>query len=448
MAMKSIKQFFAGFLLGYLRIGAKVQLKKINPKVIGVGGSSGKSSLCSIVALVLGSKYKVKQGGGKNSETGIPLDILDISPGEYTVIDWIRVVLLVLYRLIFNWKKYDFYIAEMGIDGPNEPKNMSYLLKIIKPDVGVLTNIALEHSVYFDSLVNKQGLEREKKILELTAAQELMLLKSISGEGLAVLNIDDNQIKSSTGDIKSKKISISASDSKADFFIKNIKSDLENFQFELSNNSKKYLVKVNKALPTHYAGSIAIAVAIAKEFNIDINKAIASLKESIVLPPGRMSIFKGIKNTVLIDSTYNNATLAPIIDFLEFLKSLPGRERKVAIIGDMRELGSMSEKLHMLVAKKITETADFAILIGPMMQDYAAPILKEKKVNYASFNTFSAAKDFILKNIKANDVILVKSSQNTLFLERVVQMLLANPKDEVKLCRRGSFWDKRRQETP
>ncbi len=447
MAMKLIKQSLAGFLLGYLRIGAKIQLKKINPKVIGVGGSSGKSSLCSIIALVLSSKYKVKQGGGKNSETGIPLDILGISPNGYTVIDWIRVVILVLYKLIFNWKKYDFYIAEMGIDAPVEPKNMSYLLKIIKPDVGVLTNIALEHSVYFDSQVNKQGLEREKKILELTANQELMLLKSISGEGLAVLNIDDDQIKSAAGDIKSKKITISASDSKADFFIKNIKSDLKNFQFELSNNGKKYLVRVNKALPIHYAGSIAIAIAVAKQFNIDINKATASLKESIVLPPGRMSIFKGIKNSVLIDSTYNNATLAPIIDFLEFLKSLPGKERKVAIIGDMRELGSMSEKLHKVVAKKIAETVDFAILIGPMMRNYVSPILEEKGVNYASFNTFSAAKDFILKNIKTNDVILLKSSQNTLFLERVVQMLLADSKDEARLCRRGSFWDKRRQET-
>jgi len=110
MAMKSIKQLFAGFLLGYLRIGAKIQLKKINPKIIGVGGSSGKSSLCSIIALVLSSRYKVKQGGGKNSETGIPLDILDISPGGYTATDWIRVVILVLYKLIFNWKKYDYLI--------------------------------------------------------------------------------------------------------------------------------------------------------------------------------------------------------------------------------------------------------------------------------------------------------------------------------------------------
>jgi len=160
-----------------------------------------------------------------------------------------------------------------------------------------------------------------------------------------------------------------------------------------------------------------------------------------------MSIFRGIKNSILIDSSYNNATLAPIIDLLDFLKNLSEKKRKVAIIGDMRELGSMSEKLHKVVAKKIAETVDFAILIGPMMRDYVVPILKEKKANHVSFNTFSEAKDFILKNIKINDVILVKSSQNTLFLERVVQMLLADSKDEARLCRRGSFWDKRRQET-
>ncbi|MCL4354467.1 Mur ligase family protein [Patescibacteria group bacterium] len=444
--MKSIKKLFAGFLLEYLRIAAKLQMKKVNPKIIGVGGSSGKSSLCSIIAHHSRYEYKIKQGGGKNSETGIPLDILGISPGGYTAFDWVRVALLVLYKLIFDWEKYDFYIAEMGIDGPEEPKNMSYLLKIIKPDIGVLTNISFEHSVYFDSLVSKQGLERESKILELTANQELMLLKSARKN--TVLNIDDKEINTAKENIKSKKITVSALDSKADFHIKNIKSNLDNFQFELTNKSKKYSVKINKALPSHYASSIAMAIAIAGEFKLDIDKTIAFLKDSITLPPGRMSVFKGLKNTILIDSSYNNATLTPIVDLLDFLKNLPGKERKVVIIGDMRELGSMSKKLHVIVARKIAETADFAILIGPMMQDYAAPILKEKMVNHASFKTFSEAKDYILKNIRTNDVILVKSSQNALFLERVVQMLLADSKDEAKLCRRGNFWDKRRQETP
>ena len=446
--MQLLKKISIQFVLFFLRFGAKVQLLKIKPKIIGIGGSSGKSSLCDLVSLTLGIKYKVKQGGGKNSETGLPLDILDIAPGEYTIFDWVRIILLVPYRLVFNWQKYDFYIAEMGIDGPFEPKNMSYLLKIIKPEVAVLTNISLEHSVYFDFLVKEQDFkEREEKLLKLIADQELMLIKSISKNGTTIINLDDDFIKKSIADIESKKITVSSHDNKADFYIQNIKSSLDNFAFQLRNEKNTYSVNINRPLPSHFAYSIAVSFAIALEFEINTNDVLKILQSSITLPPGRMSMFKGIKNTTLIDSSYNNATLTPIMDILSFLKSTSNGKRKVAIIGDMRELGTMSKNMHEIVAKKIAETADLAILIGPMMGKFAAPILKKSKTDFASFENFTSSKDFILKNIKPNDTILVKSSQNKLFLERVVEMLLADKKDVGKLCRRGSFWDKKRQES-
>src|SRR3990167_2666141 len=208
------------FTLWYLRALAKLQLKKINPFIVGVGGASGKTSLSNFIYLILSEKYKVKQGKGKNSETGIPLDILGLTMKNYNNRDWIKVLFFALYKVLLDYKKFDIYVAEMGIDSPLEPKNMSYLLKIIKPDVGVLTNISYEHSQYFDPLVdNSNYKERQEDILELTSSQESLLLTKLSPKDYAVLNIDDENIAKLKGQITANKISVSSKNKSADFYI-------------------------------------------------------------------------------------------------------------------------------------------------------------------------------------------------------------------------------------
>ncbi len=427
------------FVLIYLRLLAKLQLIKISPIIVGIGGASGKSSLSAIIASVLSSKYKVKQGQGKNSETGIPLDILGINPGNYTILDWIRILILGFIGIFVNWKHYDIYVAEMGIDGPNEPRNMSYLLKIIKPKIATLTNISFEHSVYFEG--------KEQEILEKTIEQEMLLLKSLPRDGFAVINIDDSIIERESALLAARKSSISVQKETADFYADRLVVDIDKFSFIIKHLGESYKFQINQPLPDHYARSFLCALSIALYLGISMEDAIQNLQRNFKLPPGRLSVFDGIKNTTIIDSSYNNATLPPILDILDLLKKVSGERRKVAILGDMRELGSLSAKIHKSVAEKILKTADFAILIGPQMAQYVAPFLSKNEFDYLSFATFSDAKDLILKNIKEKDVILIKSSQNTLFLERVAEMLLKNSSDKSKLCRRGEFWDRKRMES-
>ena len=429
----------ASFVLPYLRVLATAQLRKISPIIVGVGGASGKSSLSLLIASALSSKYKVKQGSGKNSETGIPLDILGIDPGNYTVLDWIRIILTSFLGIFLNWKQYDVYICEMGIDGPNEPKNMSYLLKIVKPEVATLTNIAFEHSVYFAG--------SEKEILNKTAEQEMLLLKSLAGSGLAIVNIDDPIIERESALLTARKSSISTEKEIADFYADNIEVSLDKFSFSVKHLGETYKLKVERPLPDHYARSFLAALSIALNLGISISDAIANLERNFKLPPGRLSVFDGIKNTTIIDSSYNNATLPPILDVLDLLKKVSGERRKVAILGDMRELGSVSAKIHKIVAEKLVKTCNLAILIGPQMKEHVAPVLKADKVDFLSFETFTQARESILDSIKEKDVILVKGSQNTLFLERAVEMLLKNSTDKAKLCRRGEFWDRKREES-
>ncbi len=440
-----MKRRLSLFVLWYLRTLTRLQLKKIKPKIIGVGGASGKTSLSNFIYIILKNKYKVKQGKGKNSETGIPLDILKLNIKNYTYSEWLKVMLVAPLRILFDWEKYDIYIAEMGIDSPVEPKNMSYLLKIIQPDIGILTNISYEHSVYFDPLIEEDK-DREKKILDMTIAQESMLLTSLPRAKTAILNLDDINIKR-IKNISAKTLTISKKDKSADFYIENIKNYVNEFLLQFKYKGKRYELKIGNPLPEHFGYSFLLSLAASLELGIDLKTSTKYLQDGFALPPGRMSFFKGVKDTVLIDSSYNNATLSPMLDLLGFVKEIGSQRRRIGIIGDMRELGTVSQPLHEEVARKILETLDVVVLIGPLSQQYILPVLKKRDFKAYSFINFTLAKSTILEIIKPKDLILVKGSQNTLFLERAVELLLNNKKDVDKLCRRGDYWQKIREKT-
>ena len=436
-----MRKILVKFALFYLRLFAVIQLFKIRPIIVGIGGASGKSSLANFVSIIAAQGFKIRETKGKNSETGIPLSILKIDLLNYSSLYWLKALVLAPFRIIFDWEKFDILIAEMGIDSPFEPRNMDYLLKIVKPKIGVLTNISYEHSVYFEEVS-----KNKEKILELTYEQESKLLRAIPKDGAVVLNMDDFKINGIKG-IKASKIKISAKNKLADFFIEKTETDLKKFKVSFFFKSQKYNLSINRPLPFHYAYSLVMALAVSYALKIEVKEAIKILEKNFSLPPGRLSIFEGKSGTTVIDSSYNNATLAPILDILDFLKKVSGKRRKVAIIGDMRELGIISESYHKKVAEKLLETTDLVFLVGPMAQKFMKPVLLKNKHNFYSFNTFSESKNVIKRNIEKGDVILVKSSQNTLFLERAVELLLKNSKDRAKLARRGKFWDKIRSKT-
>ncbi|MBI2621959.1 MAG: UDP-N-acetylmuramoyl-tripeptide--D-alanyl-D-alanine ligase [Candidatus Levybacteria bacterium] len=442
-----MKKILGRPILFYLRILAKIQLKKINPTIIGIGGASGKTSLSYVLYQIMSTKYKVKQSKGKNSESGIPLNILGIEPQNYNFSDWLRVVINAPIKLITNWEKYDYYIAEMGIDSPYPPKNMEYLLKIVKPKIGVLTNIFIEHSLYFDSLVKGENPdERKAEILEETAKQESLLLTSIDENGRSIVNLDDRFI-SNLLPLRSKTITVSEKNKSADFYIVSSKTLGNHFLVKFIFLKDEYLVKVPRPLPGYYSITIIMALAIAFSCGLSIKESLEALSNNFSLPAGRFEVFKGIKNSTILDSSYNSS-LEAAIGALRALKEAAGGRRKVAILGDMRELGSLSQLEHEALAREILKTCDFAILIGHAIQRFAAPILEEAKFDFLAFETFSKAKESIPTSIRRADAVLVKGSQNTLYLERAVEMLLADKNDRDKLCRRGSFWDKKRKETP
>ncbi len=169
-----MKRILSLFVLYYLRFFAKLKIAKINPTIIGVTGSAGKTSCVAAIQAILKTKYTVKTTGSANSESGIPLAILDLKMNDYSVFDWIRVILSAPF---FTTKKCDIFVAEMGIDSLEAPKNMEYLLSIIQPKIGVFLNALPVHTEQMKSV---QNIFEEKS----------KLIKSLPAGGTAVINSD------------------------------------------------------------------------------------------------------------------------------------------------------------------------------------------------------------------------------------------------------------------
>ena len=113
----------------------------------------------------------------------------------------------------------------------------------------------------------------------------------------------------------------------------------------------------------------------------------------------------------------------------------------------MRELGEETQMEHETAAEQIIKTCDLVVLVGPAMKKYVLPILEKSKIEVHWFVTADLAVEFLKTRLKENDLLLVKGSQNELFLEIAVEQLMAEPeKANELLCRRGEYWDKKRSE--
>jgi UDP-N-acetylmuramoyl-tripeptide--D-alanyl-D-alanine ligase len=190
--------------------------------------------------------------------------------------------------------------------------------------------------------------------------------------------------------------------------------------------------------------TIAAALCIALDEDFTLEEGCQLLAKNFSLPPGRAGLLLGKNGTMIIDSSYN-ASPQTMMDLLELLAKVPGK-RKMALLGDMRELGKEAASAHLKVAQKAQAVCDLIYLVGPLMQAHALPYF-EKQAEYRQVRWFATAKaagQALTKALKQDDVLLVKGSQNTIFLEAAIEEILANSDDRQKLCRRGSFWEKQR----
>ena len=398
-----MKKNISLLVLNYLKFFAKIQLQKIRLiqklkhrqlDIVGITGSAGKTSTLFACQTVLSSHLKIKTNDGYNSESGLPLAIIGLKIKNYSLFSWLKILLLSPLKILTNWQGFDVLILEMGVDSPIWPHNMDYLLSIVKPNIGIFLNISPVH------LANFQNLDQ--------IAQEKA--KLVNQAKTTIINNQDKLVKKYT---QNKNI----------INLVPTKIKLDNFY-----------------LPDIYQISFGAALSLARIFNINYNDAVKNLQTNFSLPPSRSSILKGIKNTTIIDSSYNSSPIAcqKMLKFLDTFKT-----KKIAVLGDMRELGSLNESEHNKIYQETLKIADTIISVGPETKKYfTSPKLSAKDglIPTFKFDYWWQAAEFLKQQINGDETILIKGSQNTIFLEELVKSILLDPSDSSKLCRQSAWW--------
>lgn len=350
--------------------------------VIGITGSIGKTTTKEFAASLLSSRLKVlKSEGNYNNHIGLPLSLLNLQ----------------------GW--HEVAVLEMGISTPGE---IAVLTRIAPPDVAVITNINPVHLQFFQS------------IDEIAIAKKEILTGMKEG-GIAVLNGDDPYVTKLANDWGGKKIFFGLSE-ECDIHAKNIqRSGLEGMSFDLcfgQGEGKMFI----PFFYTSYLYNFLAAVAVASVYSIsldDIRARAKSLKTSEM----RGNLMRLKRNIVLIDDSYNSnpAALASVLKDLG--EATAGR--KIAILGDMLELGEQEVDYHVRAGTAVKNSMwDALITVGPLSRHMAEGALSAgmRRDRIFSFEDSDKAAEAIWPLIKEGDLILVKGSRG-MKTEKIVKKI-------------------------
>lgn len=388
----------------YLRFFAKIYLKRAKPKIVAVTGSVGKTSTKEAIFEVLKIKFGKnvrKSEGNLNNETGVPLAILGYKKSPEKFWQWLGIILTAKLRALFG-KKYQILVLEMAADKPGDIK---YLVSFARPDIAVLTSIGPAHLEAFGSI--------EKIVLEKTS-----LLQALKAPGFAVLNLDDEKIKAISGNGQWQQKTY-ALQSEADVEARNITTEIEDFRaltnFQVVINSKtKFRVSTPTLGRSANVSSALAAVAVAEILGLDQEAMVKGLA-NFRTGKRRMEVVEGRNKSIILDDSYNANPLSmrTALDTLKTLPRPPANARKIAVLGDMLEIGKISEEAHRLIGEYAREIADEVFSVGDLAKGYQA-----KK----HFNHSEEAGEYLLSKILPGDIILIKASR-AIGLEKIVDLL-------------------------
>jgi len=413
-----------------LKVLAKLTIKKYKPGVIGITGTVGKTSTKEMIFSVLKSERKVRSSSKSfNNEIGLPLAILGDWETTGRFFFWFKVFLYSIRQLLIKNKTYpDLLVLEYGIDRPGD---MSYLLEIVKPSIGVFTAMSdIPSHVEFFSGPEAVFREKSKLIVHLPAT------------GFAVLNADNDLILSLRSQIKTHAVTFGFSEN-ADVRITNFENKLDSkfvgLSFKLNYGGSVVPIRIEGVFGKGIAYSAACSAAVGLIFGINLIK----IAEALALykpPPGRMRFIKGIKESVIIDDTYNASPIA-MKEALDVLASLKAK-RKIAVLGDMLEIGKYTFEAHESIGRLAAKIVNFLFTVGirgKIIAEAAAQAgLKSERIFH--FETINELGEVLKGKLQKNDLVLIKASQ-AVRLEKVVKGIMTEPdKASELLVRQNKLW--------
>jgi UDP-N-acetylmuramoyl-tripeptide--D-alanyl-D-alanine ligase len=343
------------------------RLREAAPIVVGITGSNGKTSTKEMLAAILATRYRVlSTEGNRNTETGVPLTLLQLEPGVHQVA-----------------------VLEMGMQGPGE---IARLAELARPSVGIVTGIGTVHLEFFGS---QEGIAEAKG----------ELIEALPADGLAVLNADDPFTPRLAARSRApvRTFGLEGGDFQG--------QDYEAGAFTVGN--------VRVALPApgrHLARNALAAIAAADHLGVPPAEAAPVLAE--VRVPRRLELILAPAGFTVVDDAYNASPESMLAAF-EAVAELPRQGRLLAVLGEMRELGAAAEDAHRRVGAAAAATFDAVCVadigMGRLLAEAAhAEMVADKP----------AAARWVKAQAQAGDVVLVKASHGV-GLEDVVAELLA-----------------------
>lgn len=346
--------------------------------VIGITGSVGKTSTKDIIASVMSRKYNVlKTLGNYNNQIGLPLTILRL-------------------------KDENAMVVEMGM---NQKGEISNLTKIAKPTVAVITNVGTAH---IGNLGSRENILKAK----------LEILEGLEPGGILIINNDNDMLYEWNKKNKDTKFNV------VTYGIEN-KSDIMPYDIVLSENGSTYKIDVDDKTynvnvsvgGNHFVLNSLCAIAIGRIFNIEMNEILEGIA-NFELTKRRMQVEKNKEGITIINDCYN-ANYDSMKAALEYLGKI-NANKKIAVLGDMLELGEFSKDLHEKVGEEVAKNnIDVLITVGEMSKDMASKALENgiNKENVFICENNEEAVKVIIKQAKKGDAVLLKASNSMNFQE-------------------------------
>ena len=421
-----------------LAILARRTLKKHKPMIIGITGSVGKTTTREAILAVLKKNYRVA-GPEKNynNEIGLPLTILQSPNCGKNIFKWLKVLGRGWLGKSATGQSYpEILVLEYGVD---RPRDMERLLKIAKPYMAVVTAVGdiPMHMEYF-------------KDPEEVVKEKAKLVAALPVEGHAILNHDDYAVYDMREKTKAHIATYGLAE-RADFKVINYElrngkdEDLgdipDGISFKIEYKGSVVPIRITTALGEPQAIAAAAAMAIGTILNMNLVE-IAEALHDWTPPAGRMRLISGLKKTFILDDTYN-AGPDSMRRALDTLQALPGK-RKIAVLGDMLELGKYTEQTHRATGDRIAKLADMILTVGVRSKFIAeqALIWDTPSGQIMKFDDSVSAGKALRSLIKEGDVILVKGSQG-MRMERVVEEIMAHPEQAPELLvRQEEYWSR------
>lgn len=417
-------------LVGILIWESRLIVRKYKPFIVAVTGSVGKTSTKDAIYDVLKGRggYVRKSEKSMNSEIGLPLTVIGVPNAWHSLSGWLDNI-STGFNLIFKRHEYpNCLVLEIGADHPGDIKSVA---KWLHPDIAVLTRVS-RTPVHVEFFASPEEVLEEKAALA-TAVKP--------GGTLIVFGDDENTL--AVGDrVKDKGVSVVSFglSEKAQVRGTDCATVYENgaplgLSFNLKIGAESSPVKVLGIIGETYMYPMIAAAAVGRASSASVSD-IAQLLSSYEAPRGRMNVLQGINNSTLIDDSYNSSPDA-VMAALSVLTKLEVSGNKIAVLGDMMELGKFAATEHRRIGKEVANHlrgGGTLIAVGQRSKLTAEEALKAgmSSEQVKTFDSSILAAEYLVSQVKSGDVILVKGSQSVR-MERISAALLREPQKAAKL---------------